>query len=294
MAREHDLLFLVDAAQTAGVMPIDVQAMCIDLLAFPGHKSLLGPDRHRRSVRRPARQRRRLARRRHRRRFLQRNAAGRVSLLPRRRHAQRPRRRRACRPGIQYVLEQGLEKIHAHEVELIERLWQKLDEIGGYEVFGHRDRSRAGRHAQLPQRAIAGGRARRHPRSGVRHRHPPRPALRPVHPPLPGHVSRRSRARQPGAVQHRRRHRSACRGPCRNSPVNFYGFCSRIRQNSAFCAHEATEFWRIQLQLLRETLRRQKNELLFSKIRYDSDRRGCSLPYPACRETVKRAALTRR
>src|SRR5204863_1652001 len=43
LAREHDLLFLVDAAQTAGVLPIDVQAMCIDLLAFPGHKSLLGP-----------------------------------------------------------------------------------------------------------------------------------------------------------------------------------------------------------------------------------------------------------
>ena len=43
IAREHDLLFLVDAAQTAGVVPIDVQAMDIDLLAFPGHKSLLGP-----------------------------------------------------------------------------------------------------------------------------------------------------------------------------------------------------------------------------------------------------------
>src|SRR5437667_3153287 len=43
VAREHDLLFLVDAAQTAGVVPIDVQTSCIDLLAFPGHKSLLGP-----------------------------------------------------------------------------------------------------------------------------------------------------------------------------------------------------------------------------------------------------------
>ena len=43
IARERDLLFLVDAAQTAGVVPIDVQAMNIDLLAFPGHKSLLGP-----------------------------------------------------------------------------------------------------------------------------------------------------------------------------------------------------------------------------------------------------------
>src|SRR6516165_4894871 len=43
ICREHDLLFLVDAAQTAGVLPIDVQEMGIDLLAFPGHKSLLGP-----------------------------------------------------------------------------------------------------------------------------------------------------------------------------------------------------------------------------------------------------------
>src|SRR6266581_2143090 len=43
IARERDLLFLVDAAQTAGVLPIDVQALHIDLLAFPGHKSLLGP-----------------------------------------------------------------------------------------------------------------------------------------------------------------------------------------------------------------------------------------------------------
>src|SRR5438093_674690 len=42
IAREHNLLFLVDAAQTAGVVPMDVQAMEIDLLAFPGHKSLLG------------------------------------------------------------------------------------------------------------------------------------------------------------------------------------------------------------------------------------------------------------
>jgi cysteine desulfurase family protein len=42
-AREHGLVFLVDAAQTAGTLPIDVQKVPIDLLAFPGHKSLLGP-----------------------------------------------------------------------------------------------------------------------------------------------------------------------------------------------------------------------------------------------------------
>ncbi len=43
IAREHDIPLLVDAAQTIGHMPIDVQAMNIDLLAFPGHKGLLGP-----------------------------------------------------------------------------------------------------------------------------------------------------------------------------------------------------------------------------------------------------------
>ena len=41
--------------------------------------------------------------------------------------------------GLKYVQEQGLQKIHAHEIDLTERLWRRLDEIGGYEVFGHRD-----------------------------------------------------------------------------------------------------------------------------------------------------------
>ncbi len=43
IAREHDLLLLVDAAQTGGAYPIDVEALRIDLLAFTGHKSLQGP-----------------------------------------------------------------------------------------------------------------------------------------------------------------------------------------------------------------------------------------------------------
>ena len=43
ICRRHEALFLVDAAQTAGIVPIDMQAMGIDLLAFPGHKALFGP-----------------------------------------------------------------------------------------------------------------------------------------------------------------------------------------------------------------------------------------------------------
>ena len=43
VARRHNLIFMVDAAQTAGKYPIDVQTGNIDLLAFSGHKGLLGP-----------------------------------------------------------------------------------------------------------------------------------------------------------------------------------------------------------------------------------------------------------
>jgi cysteine desulfurase/selenocysteine lyase len=43
MARAAGALFLVDAAQTAGHLPIDVSRSPIDLLAAPGHKGLLGP-----------------------------------------------------------------------------------------------------------------------------------------------------------------------------------------------------------------------------------------------------------
>jgi cysteine desulfurase family protein len=41
--REAGIYFAVDASQTAGHISIDVQAMCIDLLAFTGHKCLFGP-----------------------------------------------------------------------------------------------------------------------------------------------------------------------------------------------------------------------------------------------------------
>lgn len=43
LCRERGIRFVVDVAQTAGVVPIDMQKMCIDALAFTGHKSLLGP-----------------------------------------------------------------------------------------------------------------------------------------------------------------------------------------------------------------------------------------------------------
>ncbi len=43
VARKNNLLFLVDAAQVLGVMPVNVEEMKIDLLACSGHKGLMGP-----------------------------------------------------------------------------------------------------------------------------------------------------------------------------------------------------------------------------------------------------------
>ena len=43
LCRERGVTFIVDASQTAGKIPVDVEEMNIDVVAFTGHKSLLGP-----------------------------------------------------------------------------------------------------------------------------------------------------------------------------------------------------------------------------------------------------------
>lgn len=41
--KEKNILFMVDAAQSAGILPVNIKECNIDILAFPGHKGLLGP-----------------------------------------------------------------------------------------------------------------------------------------------------------------------------------------------------------------------------------------------------------
>lgn len=43
ICREKGIWFAVDASQTAGVQKVDIEEMCIDILAFTGHKCLMGP-----------------------------------------------------------------------------------------------------------------------------------------------------------------------------------------------------------------------------------------------------------
>jgi cysteine desulfurase / selenocysteine lyase len=138
LAREKNLLLLVDAAQTAGVVPIDVQAMQVDLLAFPGHKSLLGPTGTGALYVGP-----------------------RVNLRAWREGGTGGDSASETQPrefpyfleggtpnvlgvaglaaGVKYVQERGMERIRQHEMALTEKLRGRLEEIGGYEVFGHRD-----------------------------------------------------------------------------------------------------------------------------------------------------------
>jgi selenocysteine lyase/cysteine desulfurase len=44
IAKENHIILIVDAAQTAGIIPIDVEKLGIDILCFTGHKGLLGPQ----------------------------------------------------------------------------------------------------------------------------------------------------------------------------------------------------------------------------------------------------------
>ena len=43
ICREHEIIFALDVAQTAGIVPIDMIEMQADIVAFTGHKSLMGP-----------------------------------------------------------------------------------------------------------------------------------------------------------------------------------------------------------------------------------------------------------
>jgi len=134
-------LLVVDAAQSGGAVPIDMQADGIDLLAFTGHKSLYGPtgtggliigDRVPREEFRP----------------LIRGGTGSRSereeqpdFLPDMYESGTPNAvgLAGLEAGVRWVLERGVEAIRAHEVELTRRLLDGLREIPGVTVYGPDD-----------------------------------------------------------------------------------------------------------------------------------------------------------
>jgi len=138
ISRRYNLLLLVDAAQTAGAYPIDVEADKIDLLAFTGHKSLLGPmgigglyigERVKLREFEP----------------LKRGGTGSRSeleeqpdFLPDMCESGTPNvvGIAGLLAGVRFVLERGVDEIRRHEVELTQRLIEGLSAIPGVTVHG--------------------------------------------------------------------------------------------------------------------------------------------------------------
>lgn len=142
ICRERGVPFLVDAAQTAGHVPIDVRAMNIDLLAMPGHKGLLGPLGTGVLYIRPGLEERL--------RTLREGGTGSLSesdvqplTMPDKFEAGSHNAigLAGLAAGVQWILERGVEHIWEHEEELINRMLQRLDEddMPGLRLIGPPD-----------------------------------------------------------------------------------------------------------------------------------------------------------
>jgi len=139
IAREHDITFVVDAAQSIGHVPIDVQSSAVDLLAFPGHKGLLGPLGTGALYIRPGIEARMQT--------IREGGTGSVSdldvqpgFLPDRFE---PGSHNAIgliglSAGVAWLLERGVESLWQHERELTELMTSGLRELPGVTLYGPR------------------------------------------------------------------------------------------------------------------------------------------------------------
>ncbi|MDF2570697.1 MAG: sufS 2 [Sporomusa sp.] len=138
LTKQVGAVFIVDAAQTAGVEAIDVSAMGIDLLAFSGHKGLLGPQGtgglyvSEAQVLTPLRV----------------GGTGSLSesdiqpeFMPDRLESGTPNTPgiAGLKAGVQYILNTGRKKIQAKEMALTERLLDGLKRIPSLKIYGNKD-----------------------------------------------------------------------------------------------------------------------------------------------------------
>lgn len=135
IAHHHGALLVVDAAQTAGVYPIDMQTMGIDLLAFAGHKGPYGPHGTGGLVVRPGIELETWV-----------EGGSGVKSRPDEMPDELPTRLEAgtqnaagiagLLAGVQFVLEQGVENIRTHEMALTGRLIERLHGMPGVSILG--------------------------------------------------------------------------------------------------------------------------------------------------------------
>lgn len=141
-AFKHKLLFIVDASQTAGAFPIDMEKMHISVLCFTGHKSLLGPQGTgglciAEGVNiRPWKC----------------GGTGVQTYLPHQ-PEELPTRLEAgtlnahgiagLLAALDYIESYGLENIHAHEILLMQKFYQGVKQIPGIKIYGDFSADRA-------------------------------------------------------------------------------------------------------------------------------------------------------
>lgn len=132
--REAGIYFAVDASQSAGIVPIDVQAMNIDLLAFTGHKCLMGPTGIGGSYvgeNVPIRCTRfggtgvRSAHPFHLDEFPYRMEAGTLNIVG----------VAGLYAGVNWVLKQGMDNLHAHEIRLWDKMRNGFQQIDGVTTY---------------------------------------------------------------------------------------------------------------------------------------------------------------
>lgn len=138
------VLLLVDAAQSAGVVPLDMEAGNIDFLAFPGHKALYAPTGTGALLIGPRVDGENLS-------CWREGGTGGDSTSPLQ-PEELPHRLEGGTPntmgiagmlaGIRFLKKQGPEKILAHEREIIQRLINELGEDKRFTLYGTRDLSR--------------------------------------------------------------------------------------------------------------------------------------------------------
>lgn len=135
IAHNHGLYFVVDASQSLGAIPIDVQSAQVDVLCFTGHKSMLGPQGTGGLYVRPDLNIRPL------------KAGG--TGIDTYNHYQPQRMPEALEAGtqnghglaglraaVEYILDQGVANIHEKELALIQYFYQALKDIEGLHIYG--------------------------------------------------------------------------------------------------------------------------------------------------------------
>jgi cysteine desulfurase/selenocysteine lyase len=134
ICKEMGVYFIVDASQSAGIIPIDIKSMAIDVLVFTGHKCLMGPTGIGGSYvmeNVPVRQTRyggtgvRSAQQTHLEEFPYRLECGTLNILG----------VAGLNAGVRWVNEQGIDNLHAREIALWDKLRKGLQQISHVKTY---------------------------------------------------------------------------------------------------------------------------------------------------------------